>query len=54
MKRLKNYLKIMAMRNSKAGMMLDMADTNVADVKAMLSAYKFWPNDPLNELLMQS
>ena len=49
-----NYPQATPNINTKAGMRLDMADTNVADVKPKLSAYKFWLNDPLNQHLKQS
>ena len=37
-----------------AGMRLAMAEVNVADVKAMLSIYKFWANDPLQLIITMS
>ena len=46
-----NYLKITEKINTNAGVRLAMADTNVADVKAKLPAYKFCPSDPLNQFL---
>lgn len=38
---------MMASTKVMAGARLNMAEVNDADVKAKLSTYKFWHNDPL-------
>ena len=40
------------MINVRAGVRLVIAATNVADVKAKLSAYKLWLNDPLKSKII--